>query len=202
MRNRDKEHKIINCAWTSSETKVLGFIAGGGVGKSTLVLDWLSSFKPAEPVSIFTYSFYLQGQTERQVDTDTFLDEVSRHFEIEVDADAAPFAKGENVAKQIMKESMKEKVLIVLDGLEPLQEAATGRFRSEKSGEQGISEGSFTDNGARGFIETLANARDHFNGLCILTSRITVSDLAYLKRGGHYVEHPLPGLEDDDFLQE
>ena len=71
---RDDELKLLDTAWTSAEkpgedhTRVLAFVAYGGVGKSTLVNRWLremerDNFRGAKRV--FGWSFYSQGARGR-----------------------------------------------------------------------------------------------------------------------------------------
>jgi Predicted ATPase len=73
---RAKELEILDTAWESNQTRVISFVAWGGVGKSTLINKWLESmqtdnFKGARRV--YAWSFYSQGTGERVTSADQFI---------------------------------------------------------------------------------------------------------------------------------
>jgi hypothetical protein len=115
---RDEVEWLDDC-W-SERAYVASIVAFGGVGKSSLVWDWLrgmqrDDWRGAERV--YGWSFYSQGTTDRMTSADEFISAALRWFG---DADpnaGSPWDKGERLAGLIRK----HRVLLVLDGVEPLQ---------------------------------------------------------------------------------
>ena len=118
---REKELKTLDGAWDNPRTKVIGFIAWGGVGKSALVNAWLNNmdeqnFKGAERV--YGWSFYSQGTREvTQASADGFMNDALKWFGSEGEVPKPQFEKGRLLASHIAS----KRTLLVLDGLEPLQ---------------------------------------------------------------------------------
>jgi len=159
---REKELKILDTAWANPKTNIVSLVAWGGVGKTALVNTWLSkmrqdNFSSAERV--FGWSFYSQGAAEgKQASADVFIASALRWFgDPEPDA-GSPWEKGERLAECVSK----QKTLLILDGLEPLQHP----FREQ--------EGKVKDPGLRSLVRELANSNP---GLCIITTRLHVDDL-------------------------
>ena len=159
---REEELAILDAAWASSQTNIVSLVAWGGVGKTALVNTWLSkmrqdNFRGAERV--FGWSFYSQGAAEgRQASADQFIASALRWFgDPEPDA-GSPWEKGERLAECIRK----QKTLLILDGMEPLQ---------HPSKEKG---GSIRDPGLQSLVRELAN---HNPGLCVITTRLDLDDL-------------------------
>jgi tetratricopeptide (TPR) repeat protein len=132
------------------------------VGKTALVNTWLSkmrqdNFRGAERV--FGWSFYSQGAAEgKPASADQFIASALKWFgDPEPDA-GSPWEKGERLAEYIKQ----QKTLLVLDGLEPLQQP----FREE--------EGRIRDPGLQSLVRELANYNP---GLCVITTRLDVDDL-------------------------
>src|SRR5512132_2402743 len=99
---------------------VASIVAFGGVGKSALVWDWLrgmqrDNWRGAERV--FGWSFYSQGTTDRTTSADEFISAALRRFGDAAPNAGSPWDKGERLAGLIRK----RRVLLVLDGVEPLQ---------------------------------------------------------------------------------
>ncbi|MCP4691876.1 MAG: toll/interleukin-1 receptor domain-containing protein, partial [Desulfobacterales bacterium] len=117
---RKKELELLDNAWESDETYVISLVAWGGVGKSTLVNKWLEkmgedNYRGAGKV--FAWSFYSQGTGERVTSADQFIREALEWF-----GDPAPDAGSTwNKGKRLAGLVQKEKTLLILDGLEPLQ---------------------------------------------------------------------------------
>jgi len=131
-------------------------------GKSTLVNHWLrhlaaERYRSAE--SVFGWSFYRQGTVGDTSSADEFMDATLTWF-----GDADPrlgtaWEKGERLAKAISR----ERTLVVLDGLEPLQHPP------------GPHEGRLREPSLQALLRELAA----FNGgLCVITARLPVADLA------------------------
>jgi tetratricopeptide (TPR) repeat protein len=162
---RELELSMLDGAWADSKnTNVLSLIAWGGVGKSALVNYWLrnmahDNYRGAEKV--YAWSFYRQGTSEQGVSADQFIDAALRWFG---DADptvGSPWDKGERLARLIKK----QRTLLLLDGLEPLQ-YAPGR---------GQQEGALKDQSMQALLRELAALNP---GLCVISSRLPVADLA------------------------
>ena len=161
---REKELARLDAAWDEPQTNVVSLVAWGGVGKTALVNVWLNrmsadSFRGAERV--YGWSFYSQGAAEgRQASADLFIATALREFG-DPDPDAgSPWDKGERLAQLVTK----QRTLLVLDGLEPLQ------YPPGESGQ----EGRLKDPGLQSLLRGLAR---HNPGLCIISTRLAVDDL-------------------------
>lgn len=164
---RHKELRILNEAWESKDTNVLSFVAYGGVGKSTLVNKWLEkmrwdNYRGAEKV--FGWSFYSQGTSERVTSADKFISEALEWFGDEDPTKGSPWAKGQRLADLVRK----EKTLLILDGLEPLQSG----YDYEK--------GKIKDPALSILVNQLARNN---NGLCVITTREKVAELERFDKG-------------------
>ena len=122
---RDKELQFLNEAFDGGALNVVSLRAWGGVGKSTLVNKWCEylaadNFRGARRV--FAWSFYSQGTNERVTSADAFIDEALRFFGEGGPAQGSPWARGERLAELVGK----DKALLFLDGMEPLQDEHQG----------------------------------------------------------------------------
>ena len=159
---REKELTQLDEAWESPDTNVISFIAWGGVGKSTLVNKWLDymkkdNYKNAERV--FAWSFYSQGTGEKVTSADSFISEALIWFGDPDPTSGSAWDKGKRLAKLINE----KKTLLILDGMEPLQSSHE------------LEKGKIKDQGLASFLRSLSRKN---NGLCIITSRENVSDIA------------------------
>jgi tetratricopeptide (TPR) repeat protein len=113
-----------------------------------------------------------------------FLDQALRHFgdAATADSSAGPAAKAEKLAELVAR----QRTLLVLDGVEPLQ-------HPRKPGHE---PGRFRDPGVGRLLQVLGQNRA-FRGLCIVTTREPVVDLARL-RGATVREYLLPQLNVKD----
>ena len=158
---REKELKELDDAWANPQINVVSLVAWGGVGKSALVNKWLSglgeSYRGAERV--FGWSFYSQGAAEgRQVSADQFIAAALAWFGDPDPNLGSPWDKGERLA-ELVKQA---RTLIILDGLEPLQNpppVETGRIK---------------DPALVAFLRELASQN---LGLVVITTRLAVDDL-------------------------
>ncbi len=148
--------------WGGGKVNVLSLVAWGGVGKSALVNKWLAqmardNYRGAERV--FGWSFYSQGAAEgRQVSADQFIATALAWFGDPDPNLGSPWDKGERLA-ELVKQS---RALIILDGLEPLQNpppVETGRIK---------------DPALVAFLRELAVQNP---GLVVITTRLAVEDL-------------------------
>jgi len=161
---REQELAILDRAWADPHTHILTLVAWGGVGKTALVNEWLNhmekdNYRGAERV--YGWSFYSQGTREdRQVSADEFLAHSLAWFGDPDPKAGAPWDKGVRLAALLRQ----QKTLFILDGLEPLQYPP------------GALHGQLKDQGLKALLKELANANA---GLCIVTSRVHVADLAH-----------------------
>lgn len=158
---RQKQLEMLDKAWKSDHINIVSFVAWGGVGKSTLVNKWLErmatgNYRGARRV--FSWSFHSQGTNEKVTSADIFIYEALSWFGDPDPKAGSSWDKGERLAELIRK----EKTLLVLDGLEPLQSSDYER-------------GKVRDSGMATLLSELARNND---GLCIITTREAVADLA------------------------
>jgi hypothetical protein len=148
---RESELARLDAAWSGDAKKnVVTIVAFGGVGKSTLVGHWAAT-KYGDVERYFDWSFYRQGSS------DVFLKTALEFFgDAELAASAADgWTKGERLAQLVAQHH----TLLILDGLEPLQDAKTGELR---------------DPALQSLLRGLA-ARNR--GLCVVTTRQEIPDL-------------------------
>jgi Protein kinase domain/NACHT domain len=117
---REEDIAFLNDAWANEDANVVTVVAWAGVGKSTLVNHWLrrmaaEHYRSAELV--FGWSFYRQGTTGDTSSADDFLDAALAWFGDPDPRIGTPWEKGERLANLIAR----RRTLLVLDGLEPLQ---------------------------------------------------------------------------------
>lgn len=148
---RESELAMLDAAWSGESKKnVVTIVAFGGVGKSTLAAHWAAT-KYDEVERYFDWSFYRQGSS------DVFLKTALELFGDAAMATSAAdgWTKGERLAQLVEQ----HRTLLILDGLEPLQDAKTGELR---------------DPALRSLLRGLA-ARNR--GLCVVTTRQEIPDL-------------------------
>jgi tetratricopeptide (TPR) repeat protein len=167
---RDAELSRLDAAWSDDKTNIFSLIAEGGAGKSALVNEWLTrmqadGYRNAERV--LGWSFYSQGSKERATAADEFLNWALAKLDVKIDTTSAS-AKGEAIAEALTK----QRALLLLDGVEPLQHGP------------GPQAGQLKDQGLRALLRRFAAARpraDH--SLIVLTSRVAVADIKRFKDG-------------------
>ena len=167
---REEELKRLDAAWNGPEKKnVVTIVAWGGVGKTSLVARWAANTLAKENHGgierYFDWSFYSQGArtdgdatgADKAASADIFVKEALEFFG---DHDLAPsnasaWQKGERLARLVAE----HRALLILDGLEPLQDAKSGDLRDEA---------------LRALLRGLA--ADH-RGLCLVTTRQQLPEL-------------------------
>jgi tetratricopeptide (TPR) repeat protein len=165
---RETQLKRLDDAWTDPKTKVLSLIAEGGAGKSALVNEWLTrmqadGYRAAE--TVLGWSFYSQGTKERATSAEPFLNWAIEKLGIKIETTSAT-AKGEAIAEAMGK----HRILLVLDGCEPLQHGLDKQ------------QGELKDKGLRALLRRLASvAPGEAQGLIVLTSRLAVKDIGRWK---------------------
>jgi tetratricopeptide (TPR) repeat protein len=167
---REKELARIDEAWNTSREHIITLVGRGGEGKSSLVRHWLNAmsadgWRGAERV--FAWSFYSQGFTDRAASADEFIHQALRFFGETHPEAITPYERGERLA-QLVGASRN---LLILDGLESLQ-YPPGRM-----------EGRLKDPALQSLLSGLSAQN---NGLCVITSRASLPELA----GGKYNVSP------------
>lgn len=118
---RDAQLEWIERAWSNPHTNFVQIIAPGGAGKTALMTRWYR--RHVDDVTIFGWSFYSQGTREKsQTSSDPFFAEALRWFGITVPATESIFTKVELLVSRLRR----ERVLLILDGIEPLQDSEGG----------------------------------------------------------------------------
>jgi tetratricopeptide (TPR) repeat protein len=161
---REKELTRLDTVWHDPKTHVVTIVAWGGVGKTALVVEWMAQmardgWRGAERV--FDWSFYSQGTREQgAASADTFVAKALEFFGDPEMARSAASAwdKGSRLAQLVAQ----KRTLLVLDGVEPLQYPP------------GPVGGQLKDPALDALLKGLAQ---HNRGLCIVTTRESVTDL-------------------------
>jgi tetratricopeptide (TPR) repeat protein len=159
---REEDLAFLDNAWANPQVNVVTIVAWAGVGKSTLVNHWLrrmatDHYRSAE--LIFGWSFYRQGTSGDTLSADEFLDAALTWFGDPDTRIGTAWEKGERLAKLVAH----RRTLLVLDGLEPLQNPP------------GPQEGRVREPSLQALLRELAA----FNkGLCVTTTRLPVADIA------------------------
>ena len=159
---REEDIAFLDLAWANNDLNVVTIVAWAGVGKSTLVNHWLrrmatDHYRSAE--FIFGWSFYRQGSGGGTSSANEFLDAALSWFGDRDTRIGTAWEKGERLAKLISH----RRTLLVLDGLEPLQNPP------------GPQEGRLRDPSLQALLRELAA----FNsGLCVITTRLPIADIA------------------------
>jgi hypothetical protein len=165
---RDAELKRLDEAWSDGKTNILSLIAEGGAGKSALVNEWLKRLQAdgyRGATCVLGWSFYSQGSKERATAADAFLDWALVKLGVKVESTSVS-AKGDKIAEALTA----RRVLLVLDGVEPLQHGP------------GLQAGKLKDQGLWALLCRFAAApprADH--SLIVLTSRVAVADIRRFK---------------------
>jgi hypothetical protein len=172
---REAELKRLDEAWSDGKTNILSLIAEGGAGKSALVNDWLTRLQAAGyrgAERVLGWSFYSQGSKERATAADEFLNWALAKLDVKIDTISAS-AKGEAIAEALAT----RRVLLVLDGVEPLQHGP------------GPQAGQLKDQGLRALLRRFAapSLRPE-HSLIVLTSRVAVGDIKRFKDGAAVVD--------------
>jgi len=157
---RQAELKLLTDSLADPQTAIVQFIAAGGTGKTKLLQHWLDEQKPP---ALIAWSFYSQGSDEdKQVSATPFFEQLFELFEIKTEQRQfrSEDEKGETLAGFLLRQP----VVLVLDGLEPLQHGGFGM------------KGELKDRALRVLLKNLAG-RPREACLCVITSRLAVADL-------------------------
>jgi serine/threonine protein kinase len=159
---REEDIAFLDRAWANEDINIVTIVAWAGVGKSTLVNHWLRQMAAKHYQSaelVFGWSFYRQGTSGGTSSADEFLDAALSWFGDPDPRLGTGWEKGERLAKLVAH----RRTLLVLDGLEPLQNPP------------GPQEGRLREPALQALLRELAA----FNkGLCVITTRQPVGDIA------------------------
>jgi hypothetical protein len=154
---RQVELAFLDESMARSELNVISLVGRGGVGKSTLIKKWLERLKADDFRrfnKVYAWSFYVQGTNPFTVSSDEFVLQALQWFGASTNDVESPWNRGERLAELIRR----EKLLIILDGLEPLQNCYLG----------------IRDPALRIIIEEFARQNA---GLCLITTRQPIQEL-------------------------
>lgn len=160
---RENELNLLDESWHDPNINILTLAAFGGVGKTALVNRWLNQmgqngFEGAK--CVYEWSFYSQGAREgTQASADEFFAHTLKWFGDPDPSAGSPWERGVRLAEKIRE----RRTLLILDGLEPLQYPP------------GPMQGRLKDQGLQALMREL---RRHNPGLCVITTRVPVEDLA------------------------
>lgn len=162
---RKEELQQLEEAWNGrTRPRVVVVVAMGGQGKTTLVVNWVLRMKEAGfrgARRVFGWSFYSQGTSdERASSADEFMAAALKFFGDPDPSKGSPFDKADRLRDLVRR----ERSLLVLDGLEPLQ--------YPPSATEG--EGMLRD---RALASLLADLAVDNPGLVVITTRVKLANL-------------------------
>ena len=170
----------LDAQWqTAGRVSVAVLVAPGGTGKTSLLRRWLQKLKAADwggAQRVFAYSFYRQGVSDASPATATdepFLNAALAFFGVPCEAQTSAWERGRRLAQALDR----QRALLVLDGVEPLQDASTHRLRTD---------------GLKALLTTLADVGRQ--SLCVLSSRAEIADLQHYGADGALRCHRLDNL--------
>jgi serine/threonine protein kinase len=159
---REEDIAFLDRAWANKDVNVVTIVAWAGVGKSTLVNHWLRRMAAEHYRSaqlVFGWSFYRQGTDGGTSSADEFLNAALVWFGDSDPRIGTGWEKGERLAKLVAH----HRTLLVLDGLEPLQNPP------------GPQEGRVREPSLQALLRELAAFS---KGLCVISTRMPIADLA------------------------
>jgi DNA-binding winged helix-turn-helix (wHTH) protein/tetratricopeptide (TPR) repeat protein len=147
---RNNEIGFLDRAWNTPATNLVQVVAVGGTGKTALVDKWFR--RHIGEAAIFGWSFYSQGaSTDRQTSSDSFFEEILSWLHADVASSASIYAKAEAIAERLRE----QRVLLILDGIEPLQDSS----------------GTLRDSALKALLQELATSNC---GLVVCTTRLRI----------------------------
>jgi hypothetical protein len=184
---RERELADLDQAWEGhTKQNIVTIVAWGGVGKTSLVAHWTTALLTRSDHRIeryFDWSFYRQGTTREDdnsgannASADIFIKEALSFFGDRdlATSNADAWQKGERLASLVAQ----YRTLLILDGLEPLQDPKTGDLRDEA------------------LCVLLRGLAANNEGLCVVTTRQHLPELA-MWRPTTAAEWHLKRLSDD-----
>ena len=147
---REKELAFLDRAWADPATNFVQVIAAGGTGKSALVDKWFR--RHVGEADVFGWSFYSQGTaSDRHTSSDPFFTEILSWLHIDIAPTSSIWVKVDAVASRLRE----KRLLLLLDGVEPLQDA----------------DGAMHDSALKALLQELETAN---RGLVICTTRVRI----------------------------
>ena len=136
----------------------------GGEGKTSLLNHWIQSMQArgwGGARRVFGWSFYAHGSEGRaQASADRFFDEALAFFGY----DGPPLQLSEAKARELARLIKRERTILILDGLEPLQ---------HMTGSRGAA-GRIRDAGLKRLMRDILTIPECF---CLITTRVELGDL-------------------------
>lgn len=162
---RDDTLAELDRRWADDTTRIVALVAEGGAGKSALANAWLvrqqqTGFGGAE--AVLGWSFYSQGSKQRTTSAEPFFTWALDRLGLTAQADKSFSEKARRLAQAVAT----RRILLVLDGVEPLQEPPGPRF------------GNLRDPGLVELLRGMATqppAADR--GMILVTTRAPLTDL-------------------------
>ena len=150
---REEQLAFLDRAWSDPAANFVQIIAAGGTGKTALADKWFR--RHLDEATVFGWSFYSQGASDnRQTSSDPFFAEILTFFGITVPPTASVYTKAEAIAQRLRE----ERVLLILDGIEPLQDSS----------------GALRDQALKALLQELATKN---RGLVLCTTRVRIEDV-------------------------
>lgn len=162
MVGRTAETEILTRAWLGENENVVSIAGWGGVGKTTLVGNWLAEMAAYQyhgARSVFAWSFDGQSDQDNWATSDQFFDALVRFLGIE---DAVASATTWQRCRTVLTELQRVRSLVVLDGVERVQHPP------------GALEGTFREPVMQMFVRELAAQNA---GMLVITSRLAIIDV-------------------------
>ena len=167
---RETELKRLDEAWNDSTQHVLIIRGFGGEGKTSLVVEWANQLaeRDYDGASYFDWPFYSQGTRDQTTaSSEPFIAAALEFFGgAEGKKLANSAASARDKAVNLLQYIRGRRTLLVLDGLEPLQYPP------------GPLAGKLRDDAMAALLKGLAQSNP---GLCVVTTRAPVADLANLQ---------------------
>ncbi|QTR49941.1 hypothetical protein [Candidatus Thiothrix anitrata] len=179
---REAELQLLNDALANDTTNIIQFIAPGGTGKTKMLRYWLDQVRPEK---LIAWSFYSQGASEEKQPSATLF--YNLLFDsLDPSKTIADFAnQPEKMGEYLADLLRQQNCLLILDGFEPLQHSSA------------VLRGELKDRTLRALLKSLAA---HHTSLCIITTRIAISELS-----GHsqpvVISHNLENLAEQDGIK-
>jgi hypothetical protein len=168
---REKELAALDSLWVDvlankpGRAQIVSLVAIGGAGKTTIASRWkdtlLARAHHGGVERYFDWSFYSQGtRRDGEADATVLVAEALKFFGDPAMADSAAPARDKGAHLAML--ATKQRTLLILDGLEPLQYPP------------GPQNGELKDDALRALFAGLMNG----HGLCVVTTREPIADLA------------------------
>jgi len=177
---RQEELAALDRAWAEG-VRIFALHAEGGAGKTRVVVEWLCRMRDdgwRGARQVFVHSFYLQGS---DATPELFFKEALAHFGYR----GEPIERTDEQGRTLARLLVEHHGLLVLDGLEPLQQPT-----------QHAERGRLKDPGIARLLLSLASGSS--GGLCLITSRQQVAELLRERTGETVVQKSLDQLRPAD----